>query len=75
MILTHVYISPDNKDDWGNDVIPKDMVLDGETFIFNFHVDESHCVWDIKFTVDTGESYFMQDLNLCQITSITLTKN
>jgi hypothetical protein len=74
MILVDVYISPDNSNNWGSDVIPKDLILDGETFEFKFGVDQEHCVWDIKFTADDGVEYYMQDVNLCTITSITLSK-
>ncbi len=44
MILIDVFISPDNANNWGSDVIPKDMILDGETFGFKFAVDEQHCI-------------------------------
>jgi hypothetical protein len=74
MILIDVYISPDNQDSWGSDVIPKDLILDGETFNFTFGVDESHCVWDIMFTAEDGNKYYMQDVNLCNTVSITLTR-
>jgi hypothetical protein len=72
MILIDVFISPDNTNEWGNDVIPKDLILDGETFIFKFSVDEQHCVWDIMFTADNGIKYYMQDVNLCNTINIIL---
>jgi len=75
MILVDVFISPNHAEQWGNDVIPKDMILDGETFNFTFTgVDPTHCMWDIMFTADTGSKYYMLDVDLCSITSITLSK-
>lgn len=75
MILIDVFISPDNANDWGSDVIPKDMILDGETFVFKFSVDEQHCVWDIMFTADNGTKYYMQNVNLCSTTNLTLSSH
>jgi len=76
MILIDVYISPNDANDWGSDVIPKDMILDGETFDFTFSgVEPSKCVWDIMFTAEDGMKYYMQDVDLCNTTTITLYKN
>jgi len=76
MILVDVFISPSSADNWGPDVIPKDMILDGETFNFTFTgVDPQHCSWDILFTADDGNKYYMRGVDLCSITSITLSKN
>ena len=75
MILVDVFISPSASDNWGSDVIPKDMILDGETFDFTFTgVDPEHCSWDILFTADDGNKYYMRGVDLCSITSITLSK-
>lgn len=75
MILIDVFISPSASDNWGSDVIPKDMILDGETFDFTFTgVDPDHCSWDILFTADDGVKYYMRGVDLCSITSITLSK-
>jgi len=75
MILIDVFISPNDANDWGNDVIPKDLILDGETFNFTFTgVDPTKCVWDIMFTAEDGIKYYMQDVDLCSTTTITLYK-
>lgn len=76
MILVDVFISPDDQNDWGSDIIPKDMILDGETFDFTFTgVDPEKCIWDIMFTADDGNKYYMQNVDLCNTVSITLSKN
>ncbi|HEX2786894.1 MAG TPA: hypothetical protein VHP32_03245 [Ignavibacteria bacterium] len=76
MTLIDVFISPSDSDSWGPDVIPKDMILDGETFDFTFtDVSAEQCMWDIMFTADDGVKYYMKGVNLCEITTITLTKN
>ncbi|HMQ78701.1 MAG TPA: hypothetical protein PKE39_02330 [Ignavibacteria bacterium] len=75
MILVDVFISPSASDNWGSDVIPKDMILDGETFDFTFTgIDPEHCSWDILFTADDGNKYYMRGVDLCSITTITLSK-
>lgn len=76
MILVDVFISPSSAANWGPDVIPKDMILDGETFNFHFTgVDPEHCSWDIMFTADDGVKYYMNGVDLCSLTSITLSKH
>lgn len=76
MTLIDVYLSPTSSDNWGSDVIPGDLILDGETFNFTFTgFDKDNCLWDIKFTADDGNSYTMTGVDLCAITTITLTKN
>lgn len=75
MTLIDVFISPNDENNWGSDVIPKDMILTGETFDFTFTgVDPNKCVWDIMFTADDGVKYYMQDVDLCNTVSITLSK-
>lgn len=73
MNLVNVFISPYESDDWGNDVIPTDVVRDGETFKFTFtEVSPDQCVWDIMFTGEDGVEYFMRGINLCKTSEITL---
>lgn len=76
LTLIDVYISPNESNDWGEDVIPKDMIADGETFDFTFSdVSAEKCLWDIKFNAEDGVEYFMKGVNLCEISTITLNKN
>ena len=76
MILVDVFISPSDSESWGSDVIPGDLILDGESFDFTFtDVSPEKCMWDIMFTADDGVKYYMKGVNLCEITTITLTKN
>lgn len=74
--IVDVFISPSESESWGSDVIPKDMILDGETFNFTFDgISPEKCMWDILFTSEDGNKYYMRGLNLCEITTITLTSN
>lgn len=76
MTLIDVFISPSDSESWGSDVIPGDLILDGETFNFTFtDVSPEKCMWDIMFTADDGVKYYMKGVNLCELTTITLSKN
>jgi len=76
MTLIDVFISPSASDNWGSDVIPSDMILDGETFNFTFsNVTSDQCIWDIMFTAEDGVAYYMRGVDLCTLTTITLSKN
>jgi hypothetical protein len=76
MTLIDVFISPSDSESWGSDVIPGDLILDGETFNFTFtDVSPEKCMWDIMFTAEDGVKYYMRHVNLCELTTITLTNN
>src|SRR5690349_24882708 len=73
MILIDVFISPSDAESWGPDVIPKDMIGDGETFDFTFtDVSPEKCSWDILFTAQDGVKYYMRHVDLCNTHTITL---
>lgn len=75
MTLTAVYISPAESDNWGDDVIPTDMVGDGEKFDFTFTgVSPDQCSWDIQFTGEDGVDYYLREVDLCRTSTITLSR-
>lgn len=76
MVLVDVFIAPSDSDDWGDDVIPTDVVQNGETFDFTFSdVSPDECMWDILFTGEDGVEYYMRKVDLCNTSTITLTMN
>lgn len=76
MVLVDVFIAPSESDDWGDDVIPSDVVENGQTFDFTFTgVSPDQCMWDILFTGEDGVEYYMRKVDLCNTSTITLTMN
>ncbi|WP_286192051.1 hypothetical protein [Roseomonas genomospecies 6] len=73
--LKHIYVSESDNEKWDEDVLGRDVLEDGESFDLSFAKAEKTCKWDMKVIYDDGESAVWQDLNLCQISKLTLRWN
>lgn len=73
--LKHIYVSESDNEKWDEDVLGRDVLNDGEYFDINFAKADKTCKWDMKVIYDDGESAVWQDLNLCQISKLTLRWN
>lgn len=73
--LKHIYVSESDNEKWDEDVLGRDVLEDGESFDLSFGKAEKTCKWDMKVIYDDGESAVWQDLNLCQISKLTLRWN
>jgi hypothetical protein len=73
--INEVFVSPANKSQWGKDRLGKNQMLHGDSHKFKFG-DVKNCVQDIKvvFTDDDSEIEW-EDVDLCEITKITLRYN
>ncbi len=72
MTITTVSISQNEANKWSTNLLTKDKVLNSESFEFKQSVDKANCVYDIKFMADNGKEYYMQDVNLCNVSTISL---
>jgi hypothetical protein len=73
--ILEVYISPANRNTWGNDRLGRSTLDNGKSRLFRFG-DRAACKQDIKVVFDdnAGEAVW-EDLDLCEITKITLRYN
>lgn len=73
--INEVYISPSQKNNWGNDRLGANQFLNGQSRKFRFG-DTRNCKQDIKvvFTDDSSEVEW-EDINLCEIDKVTLKYN
>lgn len=73
--IAEVYISPANKNAWGNDRLGRNTLDNGKSKLFTF-TDRAACVNDIKVVFDdnAGEAVW-EDLDLCEINKLTLRYN
>ena len=67
-----VYVSPHSADDWEEDVLGKDTLANGETVKITFNDRDKHVHWDLKVTDKEGNSLEWDDLNLIEISEVTL---
>jgi len=67
-----LYVSPHSTDDWEEDVLGKDTLPDGDSVKITFEDRDKHVHWDIKVTDKDGNSLEWYDLNLIEISEVTL---
>jgi len=68
-------VSPNTEDQWGPDILGVDTLANGQTATVTFPRGEEQCSWDIRATYDDGDTTDARGVNLCQITTVTLTAN
>jgi hypothetical protein len=71
-VLDEVYIGPTASDEWGSDVMGKDVVGDGEKVHIAFHPQATAKHWDLKIVFDDGKSTVWTKFDLTTIDDITI---
>ncbi len=72
VIIDKLFVSPSEKDDWQEDILGKDVLADGESLEIKFHPKEKIAKWDLKIEDSKGQSIEFHDLNLTEISKVTL---
>ena len=67
-----VYVSPNNEDEWGEDVLGRDTLASGESVDIEFSRKETAKMWDIRIDDKAGESIEWDKFNLLEISKVTL---
>ena len=67
-----LYIAPHKSDSWGEDILGKDTMDDGETLNIKFSRNEKAAHWDLSITDEKGHSITWESLNLLEISTVTL---
>ena len=70
--IHELYVSPHSSDDWEEDILGKDTLADGESVKITFDDREKHVHWDLKVVDGKGNSIEWTDLNLIEISEVTL---
>ena len=72
--INKVFLSPNQSDDWGNDVLGKGVRLpDGESTDITFRRRAEHVgSWDLKILFNDGEYRFWRNFDLTSISEITI---
>ena len=66
-------VSPNASNEWGPDILGRDVLANGESAEVTFDRDEDHCRWDIRVTYDDGTENDERGINLCETTDVTFT--
>ena len=67
-----VFVSPHSSNDWEQDVLGRDTLANGASVKITFDDRDKHVHWDLKVTDKDGNSLEWYDLNLTEISEVTL---
>src|ERR1044071_10029016 len=70
--IHEVYVSPVTAGDWEEDVLGKGTLPNGDSVKITFDDRDKHSHWDLKVVDGKGNSIEWHDLNLIEITELTL---
>lgn len=70
--IDEVYLSPTSEDEWGSDVMGRDVLKTGEKVLIKFSTAETECNWDLKIVDEEKDPIVWKKLNLCAAEEITL---
>lgn len=71
-----VYLTETTTTNWGEDILPQDIVEDGDvvSITFEYVNDETLCIWDLRLTHDESEEdwIYIEEIDLCEVSILTL---
>ena len=70
--IDEVYVAPANGKNWGDDIMGRDTLGNGEKVTIEFAHKEKECVWDMKVIFSDEEEAIWEDFDLCKVEEITL---
>ena len=70
--IHELYISPHSTDDWEEDIPGRDTLPSGERVNITFSRKEKAAMWDLKVVDGEGNSIEWENLNLLEISKVTL---
>lgn len=72
VVINKLFVSPHNADDWQEDVLGQDTLGDGESLEIKFNRGEKAAMWDLRVEDTKGNAIEWENLNLLEISRITL---
>jgi hypothetical protein len=70
--INSLYVSPHDSDDWEEDILGEDTLPNGKSVKITFDDRNKQVHWDLKVTDKDGNSLEWDDLNLIEISEVTL---
>lgn len=70
--VVNFQVSPTNDNNWGPDILGRDVLNDGESAKITFAREADECLWDLKATYDDDDTTEMKKVNLCEVATVTL---
>jgi hypothetical protein len=73
MTITQLFLSPTADNEWGDDILGKDVLADGEECGIEFDKDDEECAYDIKIVDGKDVPWTVTNVDLCKYTKVTFT--
>ncbi len=73
--IHELYVSPHSADDWQEDVLGQDTLASGDSVEIVFGRKEKAKMWDLRIVDKDGTSIEWENLNLMEISKLTLHYN
>ena len=72
LVIMEVYVSPTDSREWGEDIMGRDVLGDGETVEIQFSRRETACEWDLRIIDEDEDEVVWTALDLCTAEHVTL---
>lgn len=72
VVIQELYVSPDDADEWEEDVLGRDVLKHNDSVDITFGRSEKSCDWDLKIKDEDGDEIEWDSLDLCAASHITL---
>lgn len=70
--IREIYISPANKNNWGNDRMGRNVLDHNKSRLFRFS-DKAHCEQDLKVVFEDGDAEVIwEDIDLCEVNKLSI---
>ncbi|MEY2557583.1 MAG: hypothetical protein QOE34_1008 [Verrucomicrobiota bacterium] len=70
--IKEVYVGPSSSEEWGDDVMGKDVVADGTSVRITFHPKATANHWDLKIVFEDDKWTVWNNFDLSTIDDITI---
>lgn len=67
-----LYVTPNNANEWGEDILGVDTLFDGEDILINFPRKTKQTYWDLRVEDEDGAYLEWHKLNLKKISTVEL---
>lgn len=70
--INELHITPNDADEWGEDILGRDVLGLDEECDIQFHPKENICFWDLRVADSDGNSLEWDKIDLCKAVRIIL---
>lgn len=71
-VVVTLNVSRSGENRWGPDLLDSEVMANNEQAEVSFDNAEDQCLWDIRVTYDDGDTGDMREVDLCEVSTVTL---